>query len=80
MLAALVRLLIRIFPWLSYDYRHRRVKRVQVCPACGNRVHVEIRFDPFEKQVRCSCPICQAAWGYNPVVTVTKWVKPVTED
>ena len=42
MLARLVRWLIRLFPLLSYDYRHSRIKRRQLCPACGNTVRVEI--------------------------------------
>ncbi len=80
MLAAFVRWLVRLIPWLGYDYRHRRVRRVQTCLACGNRVRVAIQFDAVEKLVRCTCPVCAATWGYNPIVNVQKWVKPVTED
>jgi len=40
MLARLVLWLIRLFPILSYDYRHRRIRRRQICPACGNKVKV----------------------------------------
>lgn len=79
MLAALVRFLIRLCPWLSYDYRNRRVKRVQTCVACGNRVRVEMRYNPHEKHVVCGCPICFASWGYNPIVKPDKWMKPVVE-
>jgi len=80
MLAALIRFLIRLLPWLSYDYRHRRVKRKQTCPACGNRVKVEMRFEPAQKLIVCGCPICFAMWGYNPIVKSEKFAKPVTEE
>ena len=73
MLAFFVQLLIRWFPILSYDYRHRRVKRRQICPACGNKVKVEIRFDATSKQIVCQCPIDLACWGYNPVVRADVW-------
>ena len=73
MLARLVRFLIRLFPILSYDYRHRRVRRRQICPACGNKVRVEIRFDTASKQIICQCPIDLACWGYNPVVRADVW-------
>jgi len=79
MLAALVRFLIALFPWLSYDYRHRRVKRKQTCLACGNRVKVDIRYNPVEKLVVCGCPVCLATWGYNPIVQSQKWAKPAVE-
>lgn len=73
MLARLVRLLIRAFPWLSYDYRHRRVKRVQFCPACANKVRVTMSYAPQQKQIVCQCPICLACWGYNPVIRSDVW-------
>jgi len=75
LLAAFVRLLIRLIPWLSYDYRHRRVKRVQICVACGNRVRVRIQFHLVEKAVLCQCSECSATWGYNPIVKTEKWMK-----
>lgn len=74
-LAALVRFLIWLCPLLSYDYRHRRVRRRQVCPACGNRVKVQIRFDVGARQVVCQCPIDFAMWAYNPVVKAETWAK-----
>jgi hypothetical protein len=73
MLARFVRLLILWFPILSYDYRHRRIRRRQICPACGNKVKVEIRFDPTTQQVICQCPIDLSCWGYNPVVRADVW-------
>lgn len=73
MLARLVRFLIRLFPILSYDYRHRRIKRRQICPACGNKVKVEMKFDPTSKLLVCQCPICNSCWGYNPVVRADVW-------
>ena len=73
MLARFVRLLIRWFPILSYDYRHRRIRRRQICPACGNKVRVEIRFDAATGAVICQCPIDLACWGYNPVVRADVW-------
>ena len=75
MLAAFVRWLIRLFPLLSYDYRHSRIKRRQICPACGNKVRVEMRFDPVGKVVVCGCPICLSNWAYNPVVKSEVWAK-----
>ena len=79
MLAALVHFLIRIIPWLSYDYRHRRVKRKQVCPACGNRVRVQMEYDPKQRLLVCVCPLDGARWGYNPVVKDQTWAKPPEE-
>lgn len=73
MLSRLVRLLIRWFPILSYDYRHRRVRRRQICPACGNKVKVEIRFDVKTGTLVCQCPVDLACWGYNPVVKSEIW-------
>ncbi len=75
MLARLVRWLIRLFPLLSYDYRHRRIRRRQVCPACANKAKVDIRFDPVSKQIVCQCPTCLACWAYNPVVRSDVWAK-----
>ena len=75
MLAAFVRWLIRLFPLLSYDYRHSRIKRRQICPACGNKVRVEIRFDVLTKQIICQCPIDLACWAYNPIVKSEVWAK-----
>ena len=74
-LAALVRFLIWLCPLLSYDYRHRRVKRRQVCPACGNHVRVIIRFDVGTRQVVAQCPLDLAMWAYNPVVKPEIWAK-----
>ena len=73
MLARLVLWLIRLFPILSYDYRHCRIRRRQICPACGNKVKVEIRVDQTNGQVICQCPIDLACWGYNPVVKPEIW-------
>ena len=73
MLAWLVRLLIRWFPILSYDYRHRRIRRRQICPACGNCGKVEIRFDIAAKLIVCQCRVCGSCWGYNPVVQASVW-------
>ena len=73
MLARFVRLLIRWFPILSYDYRHSRIRRKQICVACANKVKVEIRFDPGSKLVIIQCPVCLACWGYNPVVRADVW-------
>jgi len=80
MIAALIRLLIRAIPWLSYDYRHRGTKPVQRCPACWNRVRVAMRYDPLSKLVRCECPTCSAQWGYNPVVQPAKWSRLASEE
>ena len=73
MLARFVLFLIRLFPILSYDYRHRRVRRRQICPACGNKVKVSIRFDSASGAIVCQCPIDLACWGYNPVVRPDVW-------
>ena len=79
MLAAVVQFLIRVFPWLSWDYRNRRIKRRQMCVACGARGKKDLRYDPIQKVVIVQCPLCLAAWGYNPVVNAGKWAAPVTE-
>lgn len=76
--AVLVAMLL--FPWLSADYRERRVPRRQKCLACGNGGRKDLRFDPIEKIVIVQCPVCLAAWGYNPVVNPGKWAKPITEE
>jgi hypothetical protein len=75
MLARFILWLIRIFPWLSYDYRHRRIKKRQICPACGNHGKVSTRFDPAEKKMVCQCPTCLACWGFEPVVRCDQWAK-----
>lgn len=80
MLAAAVRLLIRLIPWLSWDYRNRRIPRRQKCPACGNGGRKDLRYDPDQKLVICQCPLCMAAWGYEPVVKAGKFSKPATEE
>ena len=72
-LAVLVRWLVRRFPIISYDYRHSRIRRRQVCPACANAGLVEIRFDAAARQVVCQCKVCLACWAYNPVVKPEKW-------
>ena len=72
-LAALVRWLIRCFPVLSYDYRHRRIRQKQICPACANCSKVSIRCDSSTGQVVCQCRVCLACWAYNPVVKPEKW-------
>ena len=78
MLAAVVQWLIRVFPWLSYDYR-RRVRRNEKCVACGSTGRKDLRYDPVEKLVVVQCPICLAAWGRDPLVKAGKWARPVTE-
>ena len=75
MLARLVRWLIRLFPILSADYRRRRVRRRQICPACGNVAKVSIRADNSTGMVLCQCPTCLAMWAYNPVVRPDVWAK-----
>jgi len=74
-LAAFVLWLIRRFPILSADYRARRVRRRQICPACGNSEKVTIRCDSSTGQVICQCPTCMAMWAYNPVVRPDVWAK-----
>jgi hypothetical protein len=73
LLSAIVRLLIRWFPILSYDYRHNRIKPKQRCPGCGNKVKVEMRLVPHLSQIMCQCPVCLSCWAYNPVVKLSAW-------
>lgn len=73
MLSAIVRLLIRLFPILSYDYRHRRIKPRQICLGCGSMVKVEMRMVPQLAQIMCQCPLCLSCWAYNPVVKPDVW-------
>jgi hypothetical protein len=81
MLARLVLCILRLFPSLSYDYRHRRIRRRQFCPACGNKVWVTIRVDQATGQVTCQCPIDMAMWAFDPVVRLDKWARlPKVED
>ena len=75
MLARFVLWLCRLLPFLSYDYRQRRIRRKQICPACGNKVRVEIRMDSAGGQVICQCPIDLACWAYNPVIRADVWAK-----
>lgn len=75
MLARLVLWLCRVFPILSADWRQRRVRRVQFCPACMNRVRVSIRFDAGSRAIVCQCPDCLACWSYNPAVRPEKWAE-----
>ena len=79
MLAAFVRFLIRLFPFLSYDYRHRIRPRMQ-CPACGTYRKHAMKFDALEKLVILQCAQCSAQWGYNPRVKAQTWAKPVVEE
>lgn len=76
---AFVAFLIRIFPWLSADYRLRRIRARQACPACGAVKKHALRFDPKQKLVILSCVCCAAMWGYSPLVNAAKFVKPVEE-
>ena len=79
----LVALLVRIFPVLSADYRDRRRRRIkpkQQCPACGAIERQNVRYDSEQKVVVVSCIVCEAAWGFAPVVRVEKWQKPKTEE
>lgn len=78
MLAAFVRFLIWLLPWLSADYR-RRIKPTCKCPACGDNSRKAMKFDAVEKLVVLTCQVCSAQWGYNPIVTATKWAKPETD-
>ena len=80
MLAAVVRFLIRLIPWLSWDYRNRLIPRRQKCLACGINGRKDLRYNPVDKLVIVQCPVYLAAWGYNPVVNPGKWAKPITED
>ena len=60
MLAALVRFLIRLIPGSLYDHlaagRRAAIPRKQTCKACGNRVKVDMRYDPGQKQVVLRLP------------------------
>jgi hypothetical protein len=78
--AALVRFLIRVIPWLSWDYRNRRISRRQKCLACGNGGRKQLRYDPEQKLVIVQCPICMAAWGREPVVRAALFSKPAAEE
>jgi hypothetical protein len=81
-LAAFVRFLIRLCPWLNYAYRHR-IRPKQLCPACGDRGPHEVKFNPKADPtplVVLTCRICSARWGYNPIVKAQKFVKPATEE
>lgn len=75
MLAAFVRWLIRVFPILSYDYRHRRIKRRQFCLNCLNKVKVTASLDTRTGDTVVQCPFCMACWAYNPVVKRELWAK-----
>ena len=75
--------LVRVFPFLSADYRDRRRRRInpkQQCPACGAIERQDVRWEPVQKMVIVNCVICDAAWGFAPVVKVEKWQKPKTEE
>jgi formate dehydrogenase maturation protein FdhE len=82
MLAALVRFLIRLFPILSYDYRHR-IKPKQMCPACGAYRRHQMKFeaagDTQTASVVLTCAQCSARWSYEPRVRAQDWVKPPEE-
>lgn len=71
----IVRFLIWLFPWLSYDYR-RRIKPRRKCPACGAVKKHKMQFDPEQGKVVMTCVCCEANWGYDPVVNPAKWTKP----
>lgn len=78
-----VSVLLRWFPFLSADYRDRRRRRInprQQCPACGAIERQNVRWDPEQKVVLVVCVVCDAAWGFSPVVRVEKWQKPKTEE
>lgn len=79
-LAAAVAGLVARFPWLSADNRKRRVRRRQVCLACGDGGLKDLRYDAVEKVVLVQCPICLATWGRDPIVQAQKWAKPITEE
>ena len=70
-----VAFLIWLIPWLSADYRQRRIKAKRKCPACGNVRKHEMKWDPAQKLVAFTCVCCSANWGYDPVVNVAKWHK-----
>ena len=81
-LEVFVRWIVSVFPFLSYDYRHR-IKPRQVCPACGDRGPHAIKFEPTEPggpAVALTCRRCSARWSYNPTVKAQKWVKPPSEE
>lgn len=73
---AFIRFLIRLFPWLSWDYRNRRIKPRQMCPACGAIKKHDMQFDPAQSLVVLTCGECKATWGYNPIVNTQIWFKP----
>lgn len=75
MLARFVLWLCRLFPILSYDYRHKRIRKRQMCPGCGNFGKVSIRMDQGSGDVICQCPVCLACWAYNPVIRRDVWAK-----
>jgi hypothetical protein len=79
MLQAFVAFLIHVFPWLSADYRARRIKPRQACPACGAVKKHAMRFDPVQKLVILACVCCGANWGYSPLINTTKFVKSTEE-
>ena len=80
MLAKFVLWLIRIIPWLSYDYRHRRINPVQFCVSCLNKRRMKLQFNPIDKMVLATCPECGATRAYPPAVNAQAWAKPVTEE
>lgn len=79
LLAWLVRLAIRLFPWLSADYR-RRIRARQKCPACGAVKKHRMAYDETQRKVILSCVDCSAFWGFDPVIRPAKWAKAGKED
>jgi formate dehydrogenase maturation protein FdhE len=74
---------IRLIPWLSADYRSRRISTRQMCPACGDRGPHGIKFEPEHQPsglVALTCRKCSARWGYNPIVKPQAFVRPNTEE
>jgi hypothetical protein len=74
---------IRAVPWLSADYRSRRISTRQMCPACGDRGPHGMKFEPEHQPsglVALTCRKCSARWGYNTIVKPQAFVRPKTED
>lgn len=78
-LAFVIKRLVDVIPWLSFDHRNRQIKRRQKCVACGIGGKKDLRYDPVEHMVLVQCPVCLATWGYDPIVKTQKWDAAIRE-
>ena len=79
-LSPIMKVVYARWPWLTADYRRRRINARELCPACLFSGRKDMKFDSVGKMVVLQCPRCQACWAHAPAVNAAAFARPIEEE